>query len=301
MITNRPTHTLRRTLIASLAVVLAASCDARPLAAQERRESAACSRTVAAVEAGDQTVRALETLLGCPASGPAAIAIVWMRRSPLSPAERTALGRASRWIRDGRIYEAVRAAALNSRRAPDDRLEALQVLTSYFNANYVAGPDYLRGGTIGDPIPATAHAPDSFGDVPLPARYAAEFAGDLAVVAREEADPVVRRAALKLRQAIALEAPHLTPLEKGAIRLRAGCGPRVTLSSSANVTVPIEVRVGDGTGFKRELALVRSVDGTPKSVLLALPRGTVTASVGGRVVARLRWRHAPCAPHETRG
>ena len=116
---------------------------------------------------------------------------------------------------------------------------------------------------------------------------------------------VVRDAALRLRAWLAFSNPAHTPVAPGSIVLVAGCGNLVTVESFADVATPFILRVL-GTPYHDEVALAglketlifkAPPDGQPRTILKALPRGTVTATVGENEVARLPdTDRKPCPP-----
>lgn len=264
-------------------------------------EPAECDVLAAQVSAGSAGHNVVERLSGCPVSGPPALARAWQRHTTLTARELSARLWTSVRLRDGRLYPTVRTAAGDPAQPTDTRLVALQVLASYFDSTLAPSSEYLRGAALGSPIPRTTGAPHGPGATPLLAGRAAEIVTTVAALAAGDPDPVVRSAALRLRQGFALVAPGTTPLAPGAIQLVAGCGRRVLLRSTADVDLPVEVIVGSGAVYRQTLPLRGAASGRPVERLLGLPPGPVTALVGGHVVAKLSLRNAPCRPDQTRG
>jgi hypothetical protein len=89
--------------------------------------------------------------------------------------------------------------------------------------------------------------------------------------------------------------PENTLVREGSIALIAGCGRRVTLRSTADIDLPIEVRVL-GTDFVYPKGIRAGTETKPTEILLAFPSGVVVATLGGRELARLEERNAPCPP-----
>jgi hypothetical protein len=267
---------------AALCAVVAAS----PVAAQA--DAPECGPAAANVRRGDRAPDDLVELRACPAAGPDAFAAFWSAGTPNdSPGLEFLVGETVR-ARDARPYAAVMAAATTRGRPQLQRLAALRVLTGYYQPGLNPTFEYLTStnGYVGLSIPFTPHAYGVAGRSPLPTSVRREVPELFARLAASDADPVIRGAALRLRQGIAFRDPGNTPVGPGAVTLVAGCGPRVTLRSTADVILKLDVRVL-GTDFARGFALSAAEGGRPSEMLLALPAGVVTASLGGREVARL--------------
>ena len=84
-----------------------------------------------------------------------------------------------------------------------------------------------------------------------------------------------------------------TTLLPGTIALVAGCEGGVTLRSTADIDVELQLRVL-GTSFARAKYIRAGSVAKPKQSPLSLPPGTVVATYGGREVARLAERNPPC-------
>jgi hypothetical protein len=175
------------------------------------------------------------------------------------------------------------------------RLAALQVLAAYYDPKFHALPEWLRTAHVGDPIPMNVHGGGRKGVTPLPESRTAELPALLARLARNDADPTVRHAALLLRQGLAFRNPVNTPVQPGTVSLIAGCGDRVTLRSTENILLGLQVSVL-GTSSVHTIWLKGSPEAKPMTTLMSLPAGTVVVTYGGRELARLSERHAPCPP-----
>lgn len=198
-------------------------------------------------------------------------------------------------------HASCRAKATELRDHPDsdgamDRLAALQVLMRYYNPRYAPSIDALRTAPEWSSVAWRVDGPRPIdGTSPLADSTRPQIAGTLARLAASESDSTVRNAALVLRKTLAYDDPANTPLAPGAIALIAGCGNRVTLRSTADVGVRVVLRVL-GTTFERTHGIRAGSQAKPAVILLGLPSGTVVASYGGREVARLEERNAPCPP-----
>jgi hypothetical protein len=242
----------------------------------------------------------VQFLSRCPSSGPVALARVWSRPLDRSSELMTAIVEASIKLRDARLYRSLLAVGGQSRRSSTDRLAALQVLTAYYDPSFFPTAAYLTSAAEGDPIPVRLHRAGRPGAEPLPDSRSAEFLHMLARLSAADSDPLVRAAARRLRAALAATDPENTPIPGGAVTLTAGCGTRVTLGSTADIGLPIRVQVLEST-FDHTYSLRGATRESPVKVLLSLPPGTVVASYGGREVARLVRREAPCPPGVLKG
>jgi hypothetical protein len=180
------------------------------------------------------------------------------------------------------------------------RLAALEVLAAYYSPELAASSEYLTSARVGDPIPGSVHHALSSGAAEtLPDQRRREIATLLALLVQSDPDPVVRGAALRLRQGLAYRDPKNIPVQADVVSLAAGCGPRVTLQSRADISLPLRVRVL-GTSYDQTFWLKGLVNGQPSKIPLALPRGTVVAGVGDQELTRLSKRDAPCPPGLTK-
>jgi hypothetical protein len=232
----------------------------------------------------------------CSASGPAALAEVWKRNGVGSSEVRNVLVDATSALRDTRLFDVIVGVATNEDRPPMDRLAALQVLMRYYNPSYAPSIENLRTAPEWSSVARRVDGPLPIdGSSPLGDSARARIASTLARLGASESDTTVRNAALVLRQTLAFDDPENTPLAPGAITLVAGCGRRVTLRSTADVAVEVVLRVL-GTTFETTHGIRAGSQTKPAKILLGLPSGIVVASYGGREVARLEARNAPCPP-----
>lgn len=270
-----------------------------PAAAQGPAD-AVCDGTATAWSPTVITRRDLEALERCPARGAGVVAVAWGGTDALAEESRAALVRTSQRLRDERIHAAASRVARDAGRATEMRLAALAVLASYNDSSLGVSAEFLREARVGDPVPALVPAlATPRGASRLSADHHARIRADVDELSRSDRDPAVRRAALVLRQAFAMRHPEQAALEPGAVRLIAGCGARVTLRSSSDIAIPAVIRVERGR-FAHERLIPRAQSGRPVDILLGLPPGTVTVTVGDQVIARLTDRAAPCAPGQTR-
>jgi hypothetical protein len=244
------------------------------------------------VISGAVTTKSVQALEACPATGPAALARVWNEKAPVLREELQPLAYTSIRLQDERLYRAA-LSALGRSGDTEVRLAAMEVLVGYYNPAYAASPTYLTSGTVGDPIPRRAHALASVPEVARATRLA-EIQDALVNLVRDP-DPVVRTASLKLRQAFANEAPESVPIAGGSVVLRAGCGDRVAIESTADIMLPLRVQVL-GSSYDQAFYHRGMVDGRGSRTPLLLPKGTVIVTVGGREVARLEKRDMKCPP-----
>lgn len=286
---------LRCGLAAGIAAVLAAV----PMTAHPQSEPEPCATSRAAVEAGRFKRVNLEALSECPISGPAVLAKVWQSRGVVSHAELEALVDVSKSLRDGRVYRSVVSTSTNNSAARSSRLAALRVLTSFYNPALNPSVEFLTSSRPGSTIPRVIHENLGRGAVPLPESRKTEFLSMLAGLSRSEPDDTVRLAALRLRQALAFFDPAHTPVNASTISLLAGCGSRVKLQSSADIALPLRIRVL-GASYDQQFVLAAAQDGRSSKLPLGLPKGVVVVSYGGRELARLSDRNAPCPAGMTR-
>lgn len=275
-----------------------------PGLADGQAEPVSCAESRSALETGNPRKPDLETLAGCPASGPKAIARLWPSKRITGETELAALVRTSVSLPDGHLYGSVAATAADASQPTGVRLAALQVLTAYYQADLRPSLAYLKSPKAKDydfaSIARTTHPVVRSAATPLPKSRIVEIPALLARLAHGDPDPVVKGAALHLRQDLAQFDPKNTPVDANKITLKAGCGPRVSLQSTEDIPLDLRVRVL-GTSFDRTYTLNKSWDGTPKRLPLALPPGTVVVTYAGREMARLIERNAPCPPGMTRG
>ena len=283
---------------ASLTTVVLAGLNASTVLAQA--ESSECRTAVAEFRVHPQNPNAIWSVSRCPSSGPAELAVLWGQPGVASGVTRRTVVDASGSLRDSRMFSAILGVARGSDRPVADRLAALQVLMRYYDARYAPSVENLTVTAIGSPITRVVGGPPPLnGASPLPSTTRQQIADVLAQLSAADRDSTMRVAALRLRQALAFDDPTNTPLRAGSVSLIAGCGSRVTLRSTADVELELQLRVL-GTNFDKVRGIRAGSTMKPRSLLLSLPSGIVVASYGGREVARLTERNAPCAAGMTR-
>lgn len=258
-----------------------------------------CAPAVAAIRAAGAGREDFEVLAACPTSGAAAAAAAWLHHMPAKAETRDALVESSVRLRDRRLYDAVIVTARGIERSTDDRVAALVVLASYHDSALAVSAAVLRTPRGAEQLPRYATplmTPP--GAIALPEERSTTIPQLIATLAKSDGDPVVRASALRLRQSFALARPGETVLESGVVSLTAGCGERVTLRSRADVALPIVIRAGKS--FQNARLLPAGSAAGPAQLLLGLPAGVVTVSVGDRIVARLTDRTALCAKGQPR-
>jgi hypothetical protein len=172
-------------------------------------------------------------------------------------------------------------------------LASLEVLTSYFDPSLDADAEFLTDPST-TAIPRSVHPITRPGTVPLPATFREDYVAGIKQLTKDQ-DTVIRRAAYKLRQELAYRNPSLTPLDAGSISLVAGCGSRVRIESTADIGLQLRIRVLK-TSYDQTFSLRAGSGAHPAILPLSLPPGIVVAHFGGREVARLGQREAPCKP-----
>ena len=265
-------------------------------AAFAQAEHASCHARATELRNHPGSVSAIWDAARCSASGPGALAEVWKRNGVGSSEARNVLVDATSSLRDTRLFDVIVAVATDGSRHSMDRLAALQVLMRYYGPSYAPSIDNLRTAPEWSSVARRVDGPLPIdGTSPLGESARPRIASTLARLAASESDTTVRKAALVLRQTLAFDDPENTPLVPGAIALVTGCGNRVTLRSTADVAVEVVLRVL-GTTFEKTYGIRAGTQTKPTNRLLGLPSGTVVASYGGREVARLDERNAPCPP-----
>lgn len=261
-----------------------------------QQESTSCATIVATLRSGHRNAEAIERTAQCPVSGPSALGEVWERVSELSGAERGHLVEATSLIRDVRLLNSVVAVATDPGRADQDRVAALQVLMRYYNPGYAPSFAALLSKDESRAVATRIDGPQPInGAVALPATTRKQIGAVLAQLSASDPSSAVQGAARLLRSQLAYDDPENTPVADGMISLVAGCGRRVTLRSTADVGLRIDLTVV-GTSFSRTYGIRAGTKMNPAELLLGLPKGAVAASYGGRELARLSERNAPCPP-----
>lgn len=275
-----------------------------PTQAYGQSEPGSCNQTRTGLEGGRVRQTDLQEIANCRVSGPPAIAKLWPRTQVTGETELSALVATSVALSDGRVYGSVAATAADASQPTNVRLAALQVLAAYYRPDLRPSMEYLKSPHdkvyIFRSAARATHSAEITGVVPLPRSRKVDIPELLARLAHGDHDPVIKGAALHLRQDLAALDPKNTPVDADRIDLKAGCGPRVTLESTEDIPLQLRVRVL-GTPFDRTYALNKSGDGKAKKLPLALPAGTVVVTYTGKEVARLTERNAPCPQGVTRG
>jgi len=180
-------------------------------------------------------------------------------------------------------------------------MAALRLMLRYYDPSYVPRESDLLSSVHRVSFrQRTGGAVTAEGRTPLAPDVRSRIATLLATLVSTDTDASIRKAALTARQVLAFADPVNTPVPTGAITLIAGCADRVTLRSTADIDLPVRISVL-GTPFRNDGGIRAGSGGKPSEILFGLPRGTVVATLGGRELARLSERTAPCAPGQVRG
>lgn len=259
-------------------------------------EEPACAVAALATSGGKLTDRDAAVLSECRQSGPDALAKVW--REP-DARDLDRLVEVSSMLRDSRLFNAALSATQSESGQRTTRMAALRVLASYYSPELSPSITYLNSGTLGDPIPRTMDKEFQDGSSPLQSGSRTKIQQALLRLSKENRDKKVSHAALILRQGLAFFDPSNTPIATNAIALSAGCGPRVTLTSHADIDLNLRVRVLQ-TNYDQQFVVRGSQHHPGGKLTLALPAGIVVVGFGNKEVARLSDRSAPCPPGLTR-
>jgi len=286
---NMTTSTIQLILAAGLVAATTSSALAQA-------EGADCPQAAAALEAQPHSTDAIWRVASCPVTGPDALADVWARHGAADGTARMNLVEATSTLRDRRLLDAMTRTAGSANRPVTDRLAALLVLMRYYDPRFAPDMENLAGGADGASIPMRIHEQRATNAVsPMPETVRQQISELFARLAAADGDTAVRAGALRLRQVLARWDPSNTPLPPGSISLVAGCGSNVTLRSTADVEVYVQLAVLD-TEFEKAYGILAGSAGKPRSLTLSVPAGTVVAIYGGREVARLAERNATCPP-----
>lgn len=261
------------------------------------QEPAHCASTVATASRAPAE-REIRLLVDCH-SGPEVLARVWSRQPDPSPALLEPLVISSAMLRDVRLYRSVKAVAENPARSSEARLGALRLLFSYHSPDLLPSRAELVKprivGLASESMMTTAPRTRRNDSAPVATSVRGEVQDIIARIARAETDPVVKEAALRLRQDLAHRDPARTPVAQGAISIKAGCGSSVDVESNENILLRLRIEVLE-TVFDKTLAIAPASGNAPGRLPLSLPEGVVVVSFGGRELARLTDRKAPCPP-----
>lgn len=258
-------------------------------------EPAACVEARTGALATPPKVRAVESLARCPSTGPATLAQLWTRKGPRDEVQRSALVAASGAVRDARVFQELLRVARTGELPLPDRLASLRALLRLYDRTYSLSEDYLIADVPRSTLPRTTDAAEQIeGSSPLPRDYRLQVGSELARLASADGNQAMRKAALRLRQALAFADPASTPIAAGTVTLVAACRNAVKLRSVADIDIPVQVHVlGSANGYRNGIKAARPA--APAEVLLAFPAGTVVATYGGREIARLTDRSGQCA------
>jgi len=217
-------------------------------AAQEPERTATveqCLQTIAALDAGAQHpdyVEAMSAINTCPRNGPPAVARWWDRARDLPEAELVRLGYNSSYMRDQRVLDAALRAARDPGRGDEVRLEALATLTSFASEKNEVSREGLRvvqpSWWMPPGLGRCTHCAGVVGPVPLATDARRTILVTFRDLAASDPSPVVRRAALYLRQGMFDGYPDDTPLPAGTITLTYICDNHFRVRNRENV-VPL--------------------------------------------------------------
>lgn len=262
-----------------------------------QEDASKCTLTAKTIVRGRLTDTQASSLSDCRQTGPSALATLWLQPDP-DARNLDRLAEASSVLRDSRLLTAALAASKDEAAPSPTRIAALRVLASFYSRELWPSTDYLRSGSLGDPIPITMDKNAKDGSSPLPSTFRKEI--QQAVLKLTNAgNKQIAHAAAMLRQGFAFLDPSNTPIVANSIILTAGCGPRVTLESRADIGLDLRVTVL-GTNYDQHFMVRGRQNDVDGSLKLALPPGTVVVAFGTTEVARLSIRSAPCAPGLTR-
>jgi hypothetical protein len=275
-----------------------------PRALYGQGEPSGCAAASAAALRGDVNQYRIGLLATCPASGPAALAAIWVQPGALTPPELETLVIASAILQDGRLYQTV-MSVVDSAGPSNIRLAALRVLYSYYFPDLLPSVEELKRSRVGVMSLGMIQSwrpgweRRSQPTIPLPEERFGQVGALLARLARQDPDPEVQWAAMHLRQDLAFRDPEHTPVRPDAIIVEAGCGAGVNLQSIEDVTLQVRVRVLETT-FDHTLSMKGNWGDPTAKWPLFLPPGTVVVTYGSRELARLTERNGPCPPGVSR-
>jgi hypothetical protein len=275
----------------SLAIgAIAIVATAAPLMAQN--EPAACAALVSVLTTGTPRGARPRTIERCPVTGPSELASLWSRSDRPDEIDDW-LVRASGLIRDGRVFRAVSAVARSSRPRAD-RLDALVVLAAYYDDRYRATDAFLEGNEPGPSLPRRVGIGELVvGLEPLPPDSRAQIGRMVFQLAMSDPDSGVRWAAHRLRQAFSIDDPVNNPLPEGSIQLVAGCGREITLRSTADIDVTVDIVVPEAR-YRAPVTLRAGSASKPTEKRVVVPNGTAVARNGDHELARLTSREDEC-------
>ena len=272
-------------LIAGAIVSIAA-----PLMGQN--EPTVCAARVASLTSGTPQGPSAREVVRCPVSGPSALALYWTRGDRFDEIEDWIVG-ASATIRDQRVFRAVSAVA-RSDRPRADRIDALMVLARYYDDRYRPTEAFLEGDEPGPSLPRRVGVREPVvGLDPLPADSREQIGRIVFQLAMSDPDSSVRSAAHRLRQAFVIDDPANNPLAEGAVQLVAGCGREITVRSTADIDVTVDLVVPEAT-YRAPVTIRAGSASKPAELKVVVPNGTVVARNGDHELARLTSRTREC-------
>jgi len=231
-------------------------------------------------------------VLRCPVTGPTGLVSYWSRSERPADLEDWVV-RASAMLRDERLFRAVSAVAVSSRPRAD-RIDALVVLAGYYDDRYRASEAFLEGDEPGPSLPRRVGAREPVvGLAPLPPDSRAQIGRIVFQLAMSDPDSGVRSAAHRLRQAFAIDDPANNPLPERAIQLVAGCGREITVRSTADIDVTVDLVVPEAK-YRAPVRIRAGSDSKATELRVVVPNGTVVARNGDHELARLTSRKGEC-------
>ena len=263
---------------------------AAPLMGQN--EPADCAPRVTLLTTGTPGAAKPWAIARCPVTGPSGLAAYWLRSDRPYEMDDWIVA-ASAVIRDQRVFRAVSAVALSSRPRAD-RIDALIVLARFYDDRYRPSEAFLEGEEPGPTLPRRVGIREPVAGLdPLPADSRAQIGRMVFQLSMSDADSVVRSAAHRLRQALAIDDLANNPLPEGSIQLVAGCGREITVRSTADIDVTFDLVVPEARYHAPVTIRAGSVS-KPAELQLVVTNGTVVARSGDVQLARLTSRNGEC-------
>lgn len=280
---------------------LRASGQAQVREANDPSLQAACQANVATVGQGSQDpryVEALEGLRACGISGPPIFASLWSNATT-DPTLLGALVGGSLMLRDSRILNALILVA-QSTSPTAIRLSALQVLTSYADTFTVPSMGELNAPHIGNILPSNDHVGLEEPSSPLTLSAGASIGALFRDLALQDPDPLVKSAALYLRQGMSYRKPQITPIAASALDLAFLCNKRFRLRNGENIGFRITYAV-QNTTESRFIDLRAPASGQAYSEVIVDTKNTGPVDIfyNGQVVASHPGTDPGCIPPPT--